>query len=162
MENIFYLNKNLQIETYKSDAVAFAYYFKDKDHNSLYQLGNNRFKKIVEITFFDPIDHFANLIKSNKLQKNWCQKHYPQYHSFLPSETICKLINAKTNKNFDNCWTRTSDNDGYPMCRNYPVMIKDGRFYLGDTFGIVKNVYVSLVLTKEEFLKINSNAKLVD
>ena len=161
MENVFYLNKNLQIEQYKRDAVAIAYYFQD-DYHSLYTLGDKRFNKIVEITFFAPIGHGANIIQSNKLQKKWKDEHYPQYDSSLPSETICRQIHVKTYRKFDNCWTRSYDNDGYPQYRNYPVLLKDGSFYLGDGDEIATNVYFSLILTKEEFLKINPNAKLVD
>lgn len=162
MENVFYLNKDLQIENYKRDAVAFAYFFKDECVDSLYALGNDRFKKIVEITFFEPIGYHATLNISHKLQKDWAKKNYPQYHSFLPSETICGLIRALTARKFDNCWTRSYDDDGYPMYRYYPVILKDGTMYLGNSSTFAENVYASLVLTKEEFLKINPNAVLTD
>ena len=46
--------------------------------------------------------------------------------------------------------------------RKYPVILKDGFMFLGNDDRAIENVYVSLVLTKEEFLKINPNVELVD
>ena len=162
MKNIFYLDENLQPAKYKSDAVAIGYFFKDRCENSIYKLGNERFKKIVEITFFNPIGHFATWYQSNKMQKAWGEEHYPQYHSFLPSDDICNLIRNFTDKKFDNCWTRSYEDDGWPQYRKYPVILKDGVMFLGNDEREIQNVYVSLVLTKEEFLKINPNIDLID
>jgi hypothetical protein len=162
MENVFFLNENLQLVEYKSDAVAIAYYFKDECPDSLYPLGDKRFKKNVEITFLKPIGHSATLHQSDECLKAWKNEHYPQYNSFLPSEDICRLISRKLRKEFNNCWTRSDSNDDYPTYRYYPILFKDGIMYLADSSNIAENVYPSLVLTKEEFLEINPNAKLVD
>ena len=80
----------------------------------------------------------------------------------MPPEFICKLIKSVTDKPFDNCWTRNYDNDDWPFYRDYPVMLRDGAMFMGDSSEVAQNVYVSLVLTKEEFLKINPNIQLVD
>jgi hypothetical protein len=161
MENVFYLNKDLQIEKCKREAVAIAYFFKDKCVDSLYELGPKRFEKNVEITFFEPIGHDANLKASVKLQSNWQKENYPSYQSFLPSEDMCKLIMATTHRKFDNCWTRTYEDDGWPSYRYFPVLIKDGTSYLSDCSFVADNVYVSLVLTKEQFLEINPEVNLI-
>lgn len=162
MENIFYLNKDLQPVKYKSDAVAIAHYFKDETSRILYKLGDNRFKKIIEITFFEPIGYNLNQPQSYDAIKKWQEKNYPNYQAFLPSEKICSLIRLKTNKKFDNCWTRSSGNDGPPRHRYYPIVLEDGTFYLGNWEEKAENTYPSLVLTKEEFLKINPDIKLSD
>ena len=41
-------------------------------------------------------------------------------------------------------------------------MLRDGAMFMGDGSEVAQNVYASLVLTKEEFLKINPNIQLVD
>ena len=162
MENIFYLNKDLQPVKYKSDAVAIAHYFKDKCPNSLHSMEDNRFKKIVEITFFEPIGHNLNLPQSKDAIKKWQETLYPKYRSFLPSETICCIINQKTIKHFDNCWTRSYGNDGPPRHRYYPIILEDGNFYLGDWEEKAENTYASLILTNDEFLEINPDITLSD
>lgn len=164
MVNVFFLNENLQLAKYRCDAVAIAYYFKDECPDSLGQLsdGYNRYKKVVEITFLKPIGHFATLHESIKIQMAWKNEHYPQYNSFLPSRDICKLIRRKVSEEFNNCWTRSYDNDGYPTYRYYTVLLEDGTMYLANGSHIAQNVYPSLVLTKEDFLKINPNAELID
>ena len=63
---------------------------------------------------------------------------------------------------FNNCWTRSYDNDGYPIYRYYTILLEDGTMYLANGSHVAQNVYSSLVLTKEDFLKINPNAELID
>ena len=161
-KNVFYLNKDLQIETQERDIVAIAYYFKDKCHDSLYGFGKNKFKKNVEITFLNPIGHFASLLKSEDIQKAWKEKNYPKYYSTLPSETMCRLIRRQVRREFDNCWTRSYDDDGWPCYRNHPIFLHEGTMFLADGSDVAQNVYVSLVLTKEEFMEINPDIKLED
>lgn len=161
MENVFYLNKDLH-PAKKSDIVAIAYYFKDDCNDELYQLGQARFEKIVEIIFLDPIGHRCNRYESFNLKKIWGKKNYPQYHSVLPSENICRLIRKETNQKIDNCWTRSYDYDGGPQFRKHGIIFKDGDGYLSYEDYVADNVFVSLVLTKEEFLKINPDIKLSD
>jgi hypothetical protein len=160
MKNVFYLNKNLQLAEYKCDAVAIAHYFKDKNSRNFYKMGDLRFKKIIEISFFKPIEHNLNYRQSQEAVEKYQKTHYPQYHAFLPSETIYNL--RPTNKKFDSCWTRSYEDDGYPNYRYHPIFLKDEDIYLGNGDEIAQSVYFSLVLTKEEFLKINPNALLVD
>lgn len=74
---------------------------------------------------------------------------------------MCKLIKASTHREFDNCWTRTYEDDGWPSYRYYPVLFKDGTSYLSDGSFVADNVYVSLVLTKEQFLEINPEVNLI-
>ncbi len=162
MFHIFYLNRDLQIEENCENAVAMAHFFQDECHSSLYELGEHRFKKIVEITFLEPIDHNASLRESDKLQKAWKEKHYPQYHSFLPSKKLCNLINARSKRKIDNCWTRSYGDDDYPAYRYFPIAMQDGNVFFDYSLSKAKNVFVSLVLTKEEFLAINPNVELGD
>lgn len=157
-KNIFYLNKELQLIRDKTEMVAVAYYFEDEDPGSIDSLGNARFKKIVEIMFLEPVGHKANWVESYKLIKEWSKEHYPQYHSFLPSRKICYL-GIKMFQKIDNCWTRTTDS-GWPEYRNRPVIMENGCDYLDHADTIVDNVFISLVLTKDEFLKINPNIEL--
>ena len=161
-KNVFYLNKELQLAKSKSDMIAIACYHKDDDQDSLYQLSKTRLGKIVEIMFLDAIGHKANWSESNKLTKEWAKEYYPQYQSFLPSKQICYLAKRKTDRTIDNCWTRTHGNDGYPQYRYSPIIIEDGICYLCQSTSIADNVFISLVMTKEEFLKINPDIKLQD
>ena len=140
MENVFYLNKKLQPEDNPKEVVAIAHFFREENSGMIDALTQFRFKKNVEITFFTPIGYNADRIESNKLQKEWGKEHYPQYHSFLPSEKVCNLIREITNRKFDNCWTRSYGDDGYPRYRRYSLIMKNGFMYLGDIEDIAEYV----------------------
>lgn len=155
MNKLLYVNQNLKVETDLSNAVAVVAFFKEDVITGavwLDDLDLNR--ELINITFLKPIGHYQSLYESLKLQKKWQEHNYPQYHSTLVSKIFCKFIERYRLLYFDECWTRSRYNEGYPQYRTHPEAFG---FYGVDAEDKLPNVYVSLVMTKEDFIKINSD-----
>ena len=151
------VDSNLKIVTDFRQAVAAVAFFKEDD-SELYDRqdleGLDTSQKLVNVAFFKPIAKDKTLQEILKIKENWQKEHYPMYHTSLISRTFCKIADTCLLDVFTHCWTRSADDDGYPCYRQYRVCYPYCEYNNEDT---VPNVYVSLVMTEEDFLKINPN-----
>lgn len=111
------------------------------------------FKKgFINIAFLEPIGHDATLRESILLTQEWLKTHYPQYHATLISCFFSVLAEKCGLDAFYDCWLREFESDGWPQYRNYPT---SACRRIVEGYEKQPNVYASLVMTKEEFEKLN-------
>ena len=116
----------------------------------------------AEIMFLKPVAHNATLSDAWKHRGLWGMRNYPQYKACLPSVKICFLANmAEKYPIVTDCHTGTSIDDYHGRIDNWYAINAEGEKYV-DRGGILKNVYVSLWLSKEDFFAINPNLRFDD
>lgn len=149
------VDSNLQVVEDFRNAVAAVAFFKEDEADLCDREdfeGLDTSKKLVNVAFFEPIANNKTLVEQRDLKEQWQQKHYPMYHATLISRVFCNIADNCLLNVFTNCWTRSSEDDGYPTYRSYRVAAPYNKFSYEEP---VPNVYVSLVMTEEDFLKIN-------
>lgn len=149
------VDSNLKVVTEFKQAVAAVVFFKEDDSELCDRKdleGLDTYQKLVNIAFFEPIANNKTLMEQYDIKEQWRQKHYPMYHATLISRVFCNIADNCLLDVFTNCWTRNSEDDGYPTYRGYRVASPYNKFSYEEQ---VPNVYVSLVMTEEDFLKIN-------
>ena len=152
------VDKNLKVVTDFRKAVAAVALFKEKkadvyDPEDLKDL--NTSKPLVNIAFFEPIAQNVTLDNHDQIKAKWRKKHYPNYNVTLISHNFSYIAKECSLNVFKCCWTRSASDDGYPQYRSY--RISETCDY-GENDN-VPNVYVSLVMTEEDFLKINPDVE---
>ena len=149
------VDRNLKIVTDFRQAVAAVAFFKEDDSELCDRKdleGLNTYQKLVNIAFFAPIAKDKTWQEILKIKEKWQKEHYPMYHVSLISHVFCNIANLCLLDVFTHCWTRSAGDDGYPTYRQHRVCYPYGEYSYDDT---VSNVYISLVMTEEDFLKIN-------
>ncbi len=148
------VDKNLKVVDDSRKAQAVVAFFQEEDIYGKENLeGLNVYGKLVNIAFLQPIAHNKLFREHSELVEQWNAEHYPEYHSTLISERFHKLAKKFCLDTFNDCWTRSYESEGYPTYRNYLVSASSKRYDVFET--VVPNVYVSLVMTEDDFLKIN-------
>ncbi len=149
------VDRNLKIVTDFRQAVAAVAFFKEDDSELCDRKdleGLNTYQKLVNVAFFAPIAKDKTWQEILKIKEKWQKEHYPMYHVSLISHVFCNIANLCLLDVFTHCWTRSAKDDGYPCYRQYRVCYPYAEYSYDDA---VSNVYVSLVMTEEDFLKIN-------
>lgn len=158
MEKLVYVNRELKIVDDLVQAVGAAICLKEEEITDESCLdGLDMSKALVNIALFEPIGHNCNLRDSLSLQKLWCQKHYPKYHSTLISYRFFILSEWHNLRWFRECWTRSRYDEGYPQYRTHP---QAGCLRCVDADEKLANVYISLVMSQEAFKQINPTVQL--
>lgn len=153
MKKLLYVNQNLQAEFDIQKSVAVVDFFKETEVADGDCLdGLNLDCKLVNIAFFEPIGHNLTLRESLKLQKQWQEERYPDYRSTLISSSFVQMAQRYGWECFCGCWTRSLWNEGYPQYRNHREAAWPHDVGCSER---LPNVYVSLVMDKQSFIKIN-------
>lgn len=134
-------------------AVAIVGFFKETDIDQYASQEIDISKKLINIAFLKSIAKDASFAELNEIKEQWRQKNYPDYHATLISYNFQHIARYFRLELFDACWTRSFSDDGYPTYRGYRVSIPDNKGYTMKK--VVPNLYVSVVMEKEDFLKIN-------
>lgn len=153
MDTLLYVNQDLKAETDFKKVVAVVASFQEEDITDDSDLkGLYIHQPLINIAFFEPIGHDKSLSESLKLLNRWRERNYPQYCATLISYVFC--LNAKKYGTtcFDQCWTRSRDDEGYPEYRTHPRAAWPVAI---ETEEKLPNVYVSLVMRHEDFSRLN-------
>ncbi len=158
MKKLVYVNRDLKVVENPENAVGVALYLKEEEITDASCLdGLDMSKALVNIALFEPIGHDLSLMDSLALQKLWCQKHYPLLRSTLISYAFYRLSEWYSTRWFGECWTRSRYNEGYPQYRTHP---EAACLRCVDADEKLANVYISLVMSWEEFKRINPDVQL--
>lgn len=154
-DNLLLVNQNLQVVQEIEKAAAMVGFIQEDDltdEDSL--MGLNLNDRLVNIAFFEPIGHNASLIDSLAMNREWRKAHYPKYHSTLISLFFYKIALKCGFDSFKDSWLRSRENERHSDFRSYPIAACP---YDVPWDEKLPNVYVSLVMTREDFLKLNPN-----
>lgn len=109
----------------------------------------------IEITFLKPIAHQKNQGAAWKEKGMWGLKYYPSYKSSLPRAESLVFANSDEQKLvFKNCHTSTEITDWHGRTDGGRKIDDEGRA-VSSRGEVLENVYVSIILTKEEFFRLN-------
>lgn len=160
---LLYVDKELKVVSDAAKGVAVVDLIKEQEFLGDGALGNIfLFNKLVNIAFLASIGQDKDLQESDLLRQKWAKENYPAYLSSLISSDFCFLARRLPLAAFDNCWTRSRQDEGYPCYRSHPVLCKDRIIYEEDYRQKMPNVYVSLVMPQEEFVALNPEVRLED
>ncbi len=131
-----------------------------------------RFKKAIvnmvngnfEIAFLEPIGKCKDVSEAWHLRYDWIKKYYGHYTSSsrLPRIETCLLANnAEKNPPFLNCFTSSDKTDPHGR-RDCWYSLDDEGNEVPERGSQKRNVHVSIVLTPNEFFRINPWTKLED
>ena len=109
-------------------------------------------KPFINIAFLEPIGHDAGVRESVRLIQDWGKKNYPQYHATLISCAFTSMADDFGFDAFHDCWLRELENEGYPQYREHVTF---DHFPQTSTPEKLPNVYASLVMSVDEFEKLN-------
>ena len=158
MNTLLYVNLDLKAETDFRKVVAVVADFQEEDITAEDCLdGLDTRQKLINIAFFEPIGHNKSLSESIELQKQWRERNYPQYHATLISYVFCQNAKKYGTTCFDKCWTRSRYDEGYPEYRTHPIAAWPVEI---DVKEKLPNVYVSLVMRREDFTRLNPDVTL--
>lgn len=119
--------------------------------DAVVNLANGR----VEILFLLPIAHDKDIDETWKEQGLWAKRKYGKYISAPPTVQTCKLANKGFLKPLvADCYTSTDRTD-YHGRRDFWYAIDANGEEVPGTNKKLKNVFVSLFLTKDQFYAIN-------
>ena len=152
-ENLLLVDRNLKIVQTQEHAAAVVALLQEDDitdEDSL--LGFNLYHRLVNIAFFEPIGHNASLIDSIAMNHKWRKTYYPQYHSTLISLFFYKMALKCGLDSFKDSWLRSRENERYSDFRSYPIAACPYDVAWDEK---LPNVYVSLVMTIDDFIKLN-------
>lgn len=138
---ILYVNESLKIELEPSKQAAIV----------------NKHNEFVEIAFVKPIAHDEDIDGSYLKKGKWHQHNYPYTGSAkLPSAEICILANHCSPKPiFSNCWTSSFVCNKQGQIEEWYMVDQLGNINLENCGFIAKNVFASIIISTEEFIKIN-------
>lgn len=115
----------------------------------------NKVNGCFEITFLKPIAHLKNMDEAWFEKGQWHETHYADYHASLPRAESCLFANkGEKEPFFTNCPT-SSDYADFHGRHDFWYKLDARGLKVANKGGVSENVYVALMLTKEEFLKIN-------
>lgn len=162
MKPLLFVNKDLKVETDPEKVIALVAFFEEQedevmDENDFGHLPLNQ--KLINIGFLYPIGYQRTLYESLELHRKWQKKNYPQYRSTLISVIFGRMAWRFDLEAFHECWTRSSDDEGYPGYRKHRKALWP---YNVSALARLPNVYASLVMKKEDFLKLNPGVVLED
>ena len=160
MNKFVYVNHDLKVVDELTQAVGVAILLKEEDITDVGCLdGLDMSKALVNIALFEPIGYNCFLLESLELQKQWSQRHCPFFRSTLISYVFCRLAVSYNMRWFKECWTRSRYDEGYPQYRTHPEAASQT---FVDADEKLPNVYVSLVMCREEFRQINPTVQLLE
>jgi len=114
----------------------------------------------IEITFLKPIAHNKSQTDAWKEKGRWGEKYYSSYKASLPrAESLIFANLQEKNIVFKNCPTSTDIIDWHGRL-DYQKMIDSSGNAVKPTGDVFENIYGSIILTKEEFFKINPSVNL--
>ena len=114
----------------------------------------------VEITFLEPIAHNKSRGDAWKERAAWGLKYYPSYRSILPrAESMVYANLGEKTVLFKNCYTSTDKTDWHGRV-DYSKMIDSSGKAVRLNGEVLENVYAAILITKEEFLRINPHVDL--
>ncbi len=143
-----------------TQAVGVAILLKEEDITDVGCLdGLDIGQALVNIALFEPIGYNCFLLESLELQKQWSQRHCPFFRSTLISYVFCRLAVSYNMRWFKECWTRSRYDEGYPQYRTHPEAASQT---FVDADERLPNVYVSLVMNREEFRQINPDVQFLE
>lgn len=152
-ENLLLVDRNLKIVPTLEHAAAMVALIQEDDltdEDSL--IGFNLNHSLVNIAFFEPIGHHASLIDSIAMNREWRKIYYPQYHSTLISLFFYKMALKCGLDSFKDSWLRSRENERHSDFRSYPIAACPYDVAWDEK---LPNVYVSLVMTRDDFMKLN-------
>ena len=160
---MLYVDKALKVVSDSANGIAVVELIKEQEFLGDDALGNiSLFNKLVNIAFLASIGQDKDLRESNLLQQEWGKENYPEHFSTLISSEFCFLARRFSLTAFNDCWTRSREDEGYPCYRTHPVLCKNGFIHEENPKQKMPNVYVSLVMLPEDFAQINPNIRLDD
>ena len=108
-----------------------------------------------EITFLNPIAYAKDLSDAWRAKGDWHRRYYTSYPASLPRAESCLFANeAQKEPFFKSCHTSSSSSDYHGRC-DFWYMIDDDGQKVRDAGDVLENVYVSILLTHDEFFRIN-------
>ncbi|MBQ2884755.1 MAG: hypothetical protein IJE43_13420 [Alphaproteobacteria bacterium] len=120
-------------------------------------------KTTVEIVFLNPIANDKNLDEATASIKEWMAKNgYKE--AYFPSIASCVVANALRTHNPELCSCHLGMiNLQSPRSRDfYARLNSEGRVACADTSKKLKNVYVAIRLSLDEFKQMNSSSEFPD
>lgn len=115
----------------------------------------NKVHGCFEITFLKPIAYQKDLSEAWKERCLWHQMYYTSYPANFPRAESCLFANAGEKKPlFTSCHT-SSDYTDYHGRRDFWYMIDSQGQKVAYRGGVLENVYISILLTHDEFFRIN-------
>lgn len=160
---LLYVDKTLKVVSDSAQGIAVVELIKEQEFLGDGALGNIvLFNKLVNIAFLSSIGQDKDLRESNLLRQEWGKENYPEYVSALISSDFCFLARRFSLTAFNDCWTRSREDEGYPCYRTHPVLCQNGVVHEENPEQKMPNVYVSLVMLPEDFAQINPNIRLDD
>ena len=158
LDGMLYVNKDLKIVEDIKDAVGVVGYFRENGFTGEHLLENlYAYKELVNIAFFEPIAKDKNFNESFNVVREWQKEHYPNHYATLISEWFYECSYNAGVDWFGPCWTRSRWDEGYPQYRSHSLAVGTNTT---DEDEKLPNVYVSLVMSKERFLKLNPDANI--
>ena len=152
-DKLLLVNRELKVVPDMEQAAAVVMLVKEEDITDKDDISDLKLSDyLVNIAFLEPIGHDASLDESLAMHKQWQSKNYPQYHSTLISLLFYRTAQRCGLTSFKDCWSRSMCNEGYPQYRAYTMPASPLDVECDKK---LPNVYASLVMTKEEFEKIN-------
>jgi len=131
---------------------------KPRRHAAIVNLVNG----CVEIAFIKPIAHHQNIAGSWCEKGKWNMRCASSYKASLPRLESCINANKGHSKPlFFSCYTASDSTDSHGRRDFWYALDEKGHKCRG-TNAVVENVYVALLLTKEEFLSINPDIHFED
>ena len=115
----------------------------------------NKVHGCFEITFLKPIAFAKDLSGAWHAKGEWNSRYYTSYKASLPRAESCIFANAEQKEPlFKSCHTSSSSSDYHGRRNCWYMLDADGQ-KARDTGGVLENVYVSILLTHDEFFRIN-------
>ncbi len=159
---LLYVDKTLKVVSDSAKGIAVVELIKEQEFLGESLLEGIWFKPLVNIAFLSSIGQNKDLRESDLLRQEWGKENYPEYFSTLISSDFCFLARRFSLTAFNDCWTRSREDEGYPCYRTHPVLCQNGVVHEENPEQKMPNVYVSLVMLPEDFAKINPNIRLDD
>jgi len=115
----------------------------------------NKVRGYFEITFLKPIAHKKDLSEAWKERCLWHQMYHTSYPAYFPRVESCLFANEdEKSPLFKSCYT-SSDYTDYHGRRDFWYIIDSQGTETAYRGGVLENVYISILLTHDEFFRIN-------